>query len=301
MRIGIFVENQATGRGGGTVDDYVERVRNIADAGFPAVWSPQVFGLDALTAIAVAGREVTGVEFGTAVVPTFPRHATMLAQQARTAQLATGGRLTLGIGLSHQVVVEGMWGYSFDRPARHMREYLSILLPLLREGSVNFQGETMKGIGQLRTAEPDPVPVLLAALAPRMLELAGGVADGTVTWMTGPKTVASHIAPAITRAAQDADREAPRIVVALPTAVTDDPDGAREAAGKAFAGYGQLPSYRAMLDKEGAEGPADVAIVGDAASVRAQVEQVFEAGATEFVGVPFQDVPQTLDVLAGML
>jgi len=180
-----------------------------------------------------------------------------------------------------------------------MREYLSVLLPLLRDKSVSFQGQTMKVMGQLQS-DVSPPPVLLAALAPRMLALAGSMCDGTVTWMTGPKTVGSYIVPSITRAADDAGRPSPRVVVALPVAVTDDEAATRERAGNAFVIYGQLPSYRAMLDREGAPTPADAAIVGSAASVRTQIEEVFAQGATEFVGVPFAEREPTLEVLADL-
>ncbi len=290
MRVGVFIGTQG-------LDEFVSEVREAADAGFHSAWAPQIFGLDALTALAVAGREVPGIDFGTAVVPTYPRHPTTLAGQALTTQAATGGRLTLGIGLSHQVVVEGMWGLDFSRPARHMREYLSALLPLLKDKAVSFTGETIKAMGQLQSTAPAP-PVLLAALAPRMLALAGSMCDGTVTWMTGPKTVGSHIVPSVTQAADDAGRPSPRVVVALPVAVTEDEAAARERAGNAFVIYGQLPSYRAMLDREGAPTPADVAIVGNESSVRTQVEEIFAQGATEFVGVPFMERERTFGVLA---
>jgi 5,10-methylenetetrahydromethanopterin reductase len=291
MRIGVFIGAQK-------LDEFVSDIRTVADAGFASAWAPQIFGLDALTALSVAGREVPGIEFGTAVVPTYPRHPMVLAGQALTTQAATGGRLTLGIGLSHQVVIEGMWGLDFSKPARHMREYLSALLPLLRDKSVAFTGSTIKAMGQLQSDVSPPPPVLLAALAPRMLALAGSVCDGTVTWMTGPKTIGSHIVPSITRAADDAGRPSPRVVAALPVAVTDDEAAARERAANAFVIYGQLPSYRAMLDREGAPTPADVAIVGNEALVRTQIEEVFAQGATEFVAVPFAERERTLEVLA---
>ncbi|HYZ93149.1 MAG TPA: TIGR03564 family F420-dependent LLM class oxidoreductase [Actinomycetota bacterium] len=290
MRVGVFVGTQS-------LDDFVAQVRSAADAGFASAWAPQIFGLDALNALAVAGREVSGIELGTAVVPTYPRHPMTLAIQALTTQAACSGRLTLGIGLSHQVVVENMWGYDFGKPARHMREYLSVLLPLMRDKSIAFVGQTLKAMGQLQV-NTDPPPVLLAALAPRMLALAGALADGTITWMTGPKTVGGHVVPHITQAADEAGRSSPRVVVALPVAVTSNEAEARERAANAFVIYGQLPSYRAMLDREGAEGPADVAIVGDAASVRAQVEQVFAQGATDFVAVPFMETERTLALVA---
>lgn len=264
-----------------------DQLQTSADDGLASAWLANIFGLDALTALAVAGSQVPGIEVGTAVVPTYPRHPAALAQQALTAQAALRGRLTLGIGVSHQIVIEGMFGYSFDRPARHMREYLAVLLPILREGRVSFAGETMRAEIGLTAPRDHDVPVLLAALAPRMLRLAGREADGTVLWMTGPATIESHIVPAITAAAADAGRPAPRVVCLLPVCVTGDPDGARERAAQMFSIYGQLPSYRAMLDQEGAAGPADVAIVGDEAAVAAQIDALGGVGVTDFVAAEF--------------
>lgn len=301
MKLGVFVENSRTSRGGGDIDQYVAAVRRAAEAGFASVWSPHVFGLDALTAIAVAGREVPGIEFGTGVVPIYGRHPMALAQQTLTTQHVVGGRLTLGIGLSHQIVVETMWGYSFDKPARHMREYLDGLLPLLRERTVNAHGETVTAVGEVRMADTPSPSVVVAALGPTMLRLAGSVTDGTVTWMTGPQTIESHVAPTLTKAAADAGRPEPRIVVALPTCVTDDEGAARERAGQLFSMYGMLPSYRAMLDREGAAGPADVAIVGTASKVQDAIRDVEGRGTTEFVAAPFDNVDATLDAVAALL
>jgi F420-dependent oxidoreductase-like protein len=260
-----------------------DQLQQAADDGFASAWMSNIFGVDALTALAVAGSQVPGIELGTAVVPTYPRHPAALAQQALTVALAVGGRLALGIGLSHRIVIEDMYGYSFERPARHMSEYLSILLPLLDGENAAFDGETMRANVGLSVPRQGRVPVLLAALAPAMLRLAGERTDGTVLWMTGPATVRDYVAPAITKAADAAGRPAPRVVCILPVCVTDDPDRARARAAKVFAIYGQLPSYRAMLDREGAAGPADVAITGDEGAVGAQIMALAEAGVTDFV------------------
>lgn len=300
MRIGVMVDVS------GTLDDVVGRIRSAADDGFATAWLSQIFGYDALTVLAVAGREVPGIELGTAVVPTYPRHPTMLAAQALTTSAATGGRLALGIGLSHQIVIEHMYGYSFDKPARHMREYLSVLMPLLRGEQVSFQGETLKAatMGPLDVRDAPTPAVLLAALAPVMLRLAGSVADGTVTWMTGPATVADHIVPSITLAADEGGRPAPRVAVGLPVSVTADVDAAKAQAAEIFAIYGTLPSYRAMLDREGAAGPADVAIVGDEEAVADAVRRLADTGATEFFGAVFgspEDQARTTKVLASLV
>jgi F420-dependent oxidoreductase-like protein len=301
MRIGIF-GGEVAGTGG--IDDVVAAAKEAADQGFPSYWLPQIFGLDALTTIAVIGREVPGIELGTAVVPTYPRHPMMLAAQALTAQAATGGRLVLGIGLSHQIVIEGMFGMSFDKPVRHMREYLEILMPLVRGESVSYKGETLTFNGGVGVQGATPFPVLIAALGPKMLGLAGTLADGTITWMTGAATLESHTIPTISKAAAQAGRPAPRVGVGLPVCVTDDPDGARERAGKVFAIYDTLPSYKAMLDREGAGGPGDVAIVGDEATVRGELERLADIGVTDLAAVEFgsRDThPRTRELIRSLL
>ena len=285
MRFGISLAEP--GPGPDPFGQLTDSLKRAVDDGFGSAWMANIFGLDALTAIAVAGSRVPDIELGTAVVPTYPRHPVTMAQQAVTVQAAIGGRLVLGIGLSHKIVIEDMFGYSFEKPARHMREYLAVLLPLLKQGSVSFTGETVKAQIGLTAPREQPVPVLLAALAPQMLKMAGRDADGTVLWMTGPGTIASHIAPLVRAAATEAGKPEPRIVCTLPVCVTDDPDGARDRANKAFAIYGQLPSYRAMLDKEGAGGPGDVAIVGSEDDVVKGIQAVKDAGATDFNGAEF--------------
>lgn len=294
MDIGIFYEPS-------DIAAAVDEVTRFAELGFGSAWFPQVFGPDALTSLAVVAHEVPGIGLGTAVVPTYPRHPMVMAAQALTVQQISGGRLTLGIGLSHQIVIESLLGMSFDKPVRHLREYLSILVPLLHGDAVDVEGETLTAKLGLSVPGAAPVPVLVAALGSQMLGVAGRLADGTVTWMTGPTTIGSHIVPNLTRAAADAGRPAPRVVCALPVCVTDDEAGARADAATRFQTYGFLPSYRAMLEREGVAGPADVAIVGDAATVRAGVERVFEQGATQFVAVPYKNRQATLEVLAGLL
>lgn len=292
--------------GGRTVDEVVADAERAVADGFTSGWMANIFGLDAVTACAIAGRSVPGITLGTAVTPTYPRHPHALAQQAMTAWDATGGRFVLGIGLSHQIVIETMFGLSFDKPAVHMREYLSVLLPLLREGNVRFDGERYKVNAPLeRAGDPGGPQVLIAAMAPVMLRLAGELADGTSLWMTGARTVAEHVAPRVTKAASDAGRPAPRIVASLPVAVvgTGGVDAAREEAARVFAVYGGLPSYRAMLDKEGAAGPEDVAIIGDESTVEAGIRGMADAGVTDFAAARFGDeetTRRTTEVLQGL-
>jgi 5,10-methylenetetrahydromethanopterin reductase len=278
MRIGI-------GGGGGTIDAAVDSVKQAKGAGFSSAWFSNIFGLDGMTACAMAGREVDGITLGTFVVPTYSRHPLYMAQQAMSTQAACNGRFVLGIGLSHQIVIEGMLGLSFDKPARHMREYLEIMMPLLEQGTVDYEGETYKvnnTFGPIERMGTTTPKVIVAALGPVMLKLAGRLTDGTATWMTGPDTLANHVVPTISKAASDAGRDAPMIVAGVPVSVTDDPDKARQDAEQVFAIYGTLPSYRAMLDREGAETPGDIALVGDESAVAKQVSALADVGVTDF-------------------
>ena len=302
MRIGI--QAGVPGQAANVVETLVDAGRDALERGLD-LWLPQISAYDALTTLAVVGRAVPGLRVGTSVVPTYPRHPMTLALQALTVQAATGGRLTLGIGLSHQVVIEGAYGLSFSTPVRHLREYLEILMPLLHGEKVSFEGEELTA----RTGAPMVVagaaapPVLVAALGPQMLKLAGGRTDGTVLWMVGPKTLADHVVPTISRAAATAGRPAPQIVVGLPVSVSSDPGGSRERAASAFGFYNNLPSYRAMLNREGVAGPADVAVVGDEKAVAAQLRGLVDAGATAFSLSVFGSREQrerTYAVLAGL-
>jgi 5,10-methylenetetrahydromethanopterin reductase len=286
-----------------SVTEICEQVASLFGSGISSAWASQVFGYDALTLLGLVGERVQGVELGTAVVPVHSRLPQVMAQQALSVQAVTGGRLTLGVGLSHKAVVEGLWGLSFDKPLRYMREYLDALLPMLRKEVVDFEGEALTA----RTFGPIEIPgaptpsVVVAALGPEMLRLAGTVADGTVTWMTGTSTVADHIVPTITAAAQGAGRPPPRVVVSLPVVVTADGDRARRRIDEVLAVYPTLPSYRAMLDREGATGPSDVSLVGDEEVVLTALGRLADGGTTEFVASVLGDADErrrTFELLA---
>ncbi len=278
MRIGVIVGASE----GGDLDALVAQAKSLEEAGFASLWAANIFGLDAITTMAIVGRETERIELGTAVVPTYPRHPTAIAQQALTVSAASKGRFALGIGLSHKLVIENMLGFSYDKPARHMKEYLAVLGPLLRGEAVAHDGDEYKVNLALQVPGAKAVPLLVAALGPVMLKLTGRLADGTITWMTGPKTLEDHIIPTLGKAAADAGRPSPRTVAGLPIVITNDPASARETIGKQLVMYGQLPSYRAMLDREGAAGPADVALAGDEAEVGAALDRLRDIGLTDF-------------------
>jgi F420-dependent oxidoreductase-like protein len=276
MRIGLSAPAAAD------LTRVVAGVERAEAEGFSSYWLPQIFGVDALTALAVAGVASERIELGTAVVPVHPRHPLMLAAQALTVQAACGGRLALGVGLSHRVVTEEMWGISWDRPLRRMSEYLSALIPALAGRPADVDGEILTAHGAVGVADTTAPPVLVAALGPQMLDLTGRVADGTITWCVGPRTLADHTVPTIRAAAEAAGRDTPRVVAAFPVAVTDDVPATRAALARRLAMYGGLPSYRAMLDAEGADGPEDLAIVGTVDAVTRRVGELAGIGVTDF-------------------
>ena len=300
MKIGLFSFVDS-------IDGLTEMATTAASQGLDSLWIPQAFGPDTLTAIAVAGQSVDGITFATAVVPTYPRHPMALVQQALTVNAAIGGRLVLGIGPSHKSVVEGSWNISFDRPIRHLREYLEIIGPLLHEKSVRFDGETLTTRADIQIDAPAP-KLMMSALGPQLLKVTGRLADGTILWMTGPTTIAEHSAPVIREAAEEAGRPEPEVVAGFPVCVTDgseaETSAARERAAKSFAMYGTLPSYRAMLDREGYEGPGDIAIIGGAGEVEDRVRHLADAGVTTFAASEFGSRDQrgaTRDLLVSML
>ncbi len=280
MRIGVMIGGDGQRR---TLDDIVAAARQVEAAGLDDVWMANIFSHDAISSLAVVGRETSRIGLGTAVTPTYPRHPVAIAQQALTTAAASGSRFTLGIGLSHKLVIEDMFGMSYDKPARHMREYLQVLMPLVRGETVSFQGDEYR-VTNVAMDVPDAerLPVVVAALGPVMLKLAGEQADGTNTWMVGPRTMESHIIKRLTTAAAAAGRPEPLVVGGFPIVLTDKPDDARAKIAETLTIYGQLPSYRAMLDREGAAGPADIAIVGDENMLRGELKRLENLGVTHF-------------------
>ncbi|MEM8769757.1 MAG: LLM class F420-dependent oxidoreductase [Pseudomonadota bacterium] len=280
MKIGTMLGADGTGM---SLDEVIGLAKAAEEAGLDSVWMANIFSYDAISTLALIGRETSRIELGTAVTPTYPRHPTAIAQQALTTAAASNGRFTLGIGLSHKLVIEDMLGMSYDKPAKHMREYLEILMPLVRGEAANFQGEQYKVQGvALDIPGSTPMPVVVAALGPLMLKIAGELADGTNTWMVGPNTMESHIIAKLSTGAASAGKPQPRVVGGFPIVLTTKIDEAKAQINEQLAIYGQLPSYRAMLDKEGAAGPADIAIIGDENALRGEIQRLENIGVTDF-------------------
>ena len=268
-----------------TPHDMVDDVVAAEADGFRSAWCVHFSrGVDALDVLAVAGARTGRVDLGVGIVPTYPRHPLALAQQAATTQAFCGGRLTLGVGVSHRPVIEDLHGISYQRPAAHMREYLSVLVPLLREGHVRYRGDFYRVDGGFAVPGTSPVPVLVGALSPLMVRAAGELADGVVTWLAGPRTLGEHIIPQLRAAAA---RPAPRVVAALPVAVCDEPGTALRAADEVFARYAGLANYQRLLRREGVASPGALAVTGTGAQIEKQLERLAGLGVTEFWPIIF--------------
>jgi F420-dependent oxidoreductase-like protein len=271
--------------GGASIERVVQQAQDAERDGFTSLWYASATGGDPLVPIAIAGRQTASIELGTAILQTYPCHPLLMANRAASVAFSMGRPgFTLGIGPSHVPVIEGMYGLRSDRPGAHTEDYVAILVRALNGGHADYDGELLSAHGRRAVALDAPVPVLVAALAPRLLRIAGSLTDGTVTWMANARAVGEHVVPRLRGAA--AGRE-PRVVVGLPVCVHDDTGEARAEAAAQFAMYGGLPNYRRILDIGGAAGPADAVIVGDEETVAREVRALFDAGATDFWAAPF--------------
>ena len=271
-----------------SIDAIAEHAKEAAQDGFSSYWLAEhpTGGLDAITVLTVVGLQVPDMELGTAIVPTFPRHPMVMAGQVHTLQNAIGHRFTLGIGLSHKPMMAQL-GIPFERPIGHLKEYLSVLVPLLNGGRVSYQGEMISCDAQTFFKPSKATPVVVAALGPQALNVAGRLADGTTLAWVGPRTVREHIKPRISEAAATAGRAAPRIIATLPVCVTDDENGVRSRITKTLKMYGELPSYKAMFEREGISEPGQLALVGSAAKVSDALAELAAAGVTDFAASEF--------------
>jgi 5,10-methylenetetrahydromethanopterin reductase len=284
MRIGVLIGPE---RGGSArkLTHMIEDVRWAEASGLATAWVPQIpSDLDALIAVALMGQRTSRIELGTAVVPLQAQHPVALARQALAAQAATGGRLTLGIGPSHHWIVQDMLGLPYERPAAYTRDYLEVLQAALHgPGLVDVQNTTFTVHNPLGLEPVGPLPVLLAALGPVMLELAGERAAGTVLWMADERAVAEHVAPRITRAAETAGRPAPRIVAGIPVCLcaAAEVDAARDRANRILGEAEISPNYQRLLDYGDARDIADICAAGDETAITTRFRRFADAGVTD--------------------
>jgi len=301
MNIGVMISAESP-------NELVSKAKDLEERGFDSVWMGNFVGhgLEALNAMSLMARETKHIKLGTAVVPIYLHHPVSLAHQAITIQKVAHGRFTLGIGLSHPFIVKDWLGLSYENPVTRMTEYLSILRPLLNGETVAFEGAYYSANAGVHLPDVERVPLLAAALGPKMLKLAGEMTDGTVTYLTGLRTLETHIIPRIRSAAEKSENPAPRIVAGgIPIALVKDVKGARSAISEQYAAYGDLPSYRAMFDREGVSGAGDIAIVGDAAVLKESLNRLADIGVTDLMAGPVpageDAVDRTIDFLAAQL
>jgi len=290
MRIGLMIGPER-GRYRQKVAQLVGDAEAAEAAGFASIWVPQVPGdFDAFTAMTLMGRVTARIEIGSAVLPIQTRHPLALAQEALSCQAVCDGRLTLGLGTSHHWIVEGMLGLSYARPAAQMRDYLQVLHAALRgPGAVDVENERFRVHGPIDVTDLAPPPVLLAALGPVMLRLAGEQAAGTILWMADERAIGEHVVPRLTKAA--AGRPAPRVVAGVPVTVCARAEAAeaRALASRVFDQAGYSPNYQRLLARGDAADAGDLLAAGDESAVAARLRAYRDAGATDLAArvVPF--------------
>ncbi len=303
MRIVATIGSEALGVARAPSDVLTDAVA-AEKAGFAAAWCNHFSrNMDSLVMLAAAARATSRIELGVGVIPTYPRHPVAMAQSAATVQELASGRLVLGVGVSHRVVIEGMHGLDYSSQLGHLREYLTVLGALLAEGQCSFQGEHYRVRAAIQVPGTSPVPVIVGAVGPAMCRLGGELADGVNTWMAGPKYIEDVVAPMAAEGAGVSGRSSPRIVAGIPVSLDSDRDRALQVAASTFAMYGMLPNYRRMLDRAGVDGPADVVIAGDEKTVRSGLQAFLDAGATDVWAVPFDTgngTAPTLELLADL-
>lgn len=270
------------------VDDFVTQARRARELGVSQVWVAQQFDHDAISLAGLIGAGVPGLEVGTSVVPFNPRHPLTLASQAQTAQAAAHGRFSLGLGLGAHDIEREAFGIAPPHTIARLREYLTILRSVFDTGSVDFHGAefTASPAWPVTLAGGSPVPVYVAAMGPKALQVTGELADGTLPYLAGPRTIAEFIQPTIARAAEEAGRPNPRIVAFVPAQLSDDVRAARADAEEQLRFYATIPSYQKVIAREGIDNLADLAAIGDADAVRRKVQSYLDAGATDVVFSP---------------
>ena len=275
------------------VDDVVAQARRAHEIGVRQVWLAQQFDHEAITLAALVGAAVPGLGVGTSVVPINPRHPLIMASLAQTAQAASHGNFSLGLGLGAHEPERKAFGTSWPNTVQRLREHLTVLRSIFAEGAVDFHGDEFTASPGWPVAGPGgaPLPVYVAAMGPKALQVTGELADGTMPYLAGPRTIAEFIEPTIAKAAADAGRPKPRIIAAVPVLVSEDGDVARNIATQQLSFYDTIPSYQRVIAREGVDSVAELAAVGPAESVARQMKTYLDAGATDVVLSPLDRSP----------
>jgi F420-dependent oxidoreductase-like protein len=286
MPIGIVLVERSNQSN--VVDDFVDQARRAHEIGVRQVWLAQRFDHDALALAGLVGAAVPGLGVGTFVVPINPRHPLLVASLAQTAQAASHGNFSLGLGLGAHEPERQAFGTAWPNTIARLREHLTVLRSVFDEGAVDFHGDEFTANPAWPVAVPGgtPIPIYVAAMGPKALRVTGELADGTLPYLAGPRTISEFIEPTITKAAADTGRPGPRIIAAVPVLVTDDVDAGRSFAADQLGFYQTIPSYQRVIAREGVQSAAELAAVGPAASVVRKLKSYLDAGATDVVLSP---------------
>jgi len=272
------------------VDDVIGQARRAHELGVTKVWLAQQLNYDAISLAALVGAAVPGLGVGTSVVPINPRHPLIVAQLAQTAQAATHGNFSLGLGLGARVIERPAFGGDWPHVITRLREHLTILRSVFDTGSVDFHGSEISAspTWPVQVAGGTPVPIYVAAMGPKALRVTGELADGTIPYLAGPRTIGEFIVPTINKAAAEAGRPAPRVITAVPVLLSADVENARAAAAEQLSFYAAIPSYRNVIARERVDSIAELAAVGPEESVARQLASYLDAGATELTLSPLE-------------
>jgi F420-dependent oxidoreductase-like protein len=280
------------------VDDVLQKARAAVDAGVGDLWLGQQFDYDAITLAAVIGAGLPGVRVGTSVVPVNPRHPLVVASSAQTAQAATHGNFSLGLGLGVAFAEELAFGLTTQRPVTRLREYLTVLRAVRDERTVDFHGAEFTAVDPkvlpVALAGSAPFPIYVAAMGPKMLRVSAELADGTLPAGTGPRTIESFVVPTVMQATADAGRPRPRVIPLVSVAVTDDAESVRAAAAPGMAIYDSIASYQRQYAREGVSSAIELAVIGSADAVTRSLRGYLDAGADDVVLLPVQTDPDGL-------
>ncbi|MCV7283945.1 LLM class F420-dependent oxidoreductase [Mycolicibacterium wolinskyi] len=281
------------------VDDAIAQARSAFDAGVRQIWLAQRFDVDAIALAGLIGAAVPGLGVGTSVVPINPRHPLLVASAAQTAQAAAHGNFSLGLGLGSHAPEQQGFGTVWPNPVERLREHLEVLRAIFDDGEVNYRGRefTVEPEWPVRIPGGTPVPIYVAAMGPKALSVTGELADGTLPYLAGPRTVGEFIVPTINDAAAAVGRPVPRVTAMVPALVSDDVDAARELAAQQLAFYETIPSYQKVIAREGVSSVAELAAVGSADQVRAQLRTYLDAGATDVALSPLRTEQSDLQAL----
>ena len=284
MRLGVMIGAER-GDSARKVAKLIADIGWAESAGLDTAWMPQVPNdFDALTMVALMAGHTTTIELSTAVVPLQAQHPIALARQALSVHAVAGGRLALGVGPSHHWIVTDMLGLPYEKPAAYTRDYLQVLHAAFENpGDVDVVNDSFTVHNPLDLPAVSPLPVLVAALGPVMLKIAGEHADGTVLWMADERAIGDHIAPRITKAAADAGRPAPRIVAGIPVCLCADSeiDAAKERANRILAEAETSPNYQRLLDRGDARNVGDLCAAGDMEQILRRFRMFADAGVTD--------------------